>query len=378
MGYKLKKRRKTMWIILSIVTIITACIMIFINQPKFGRTPTGERLKRVTHSPNYRDGKFQNLSYTPQMTGKGGFLKALSELFSADTNRIPPKPIPTMKSDLYNLDIKEDVLVWFGHSSCFIQLDGKRILVDPVFSQAASPFSFVNKSFQGTEIYHAEDIPNIDYLIITHDHWDHLDYPTIKALQLRIKKVICALGVGEHFESWGFAKENIIEMDWEEEAVLSQGFELYCLPARHFSGRGFSSKQSLWASFLLQTSDFTLYIGGDGGYDTHFANIGKRFPEIDLAILENGQYNENWKYIHMLPQQTLQAGKDLHAKRVLPVHNSKFALGRHAWDEPLRTITQLHNPDDFTLITPRIGQIVYLKDTSQRFEQWWKELEIRN
>jgi L-ascorbate metabolism protein UlaG (beta-lactamase superfamily) len=299
----------------------------------------------------------------------------LKELLFSKTERRPEKPIPADKTDLHSLDIKEDILVWFGHSSCFVQLGGKRILIDPVFSSAASPFPFFNKAFDGTDIYSPEDIPDIDYLIITHDHWDHLDYPTVKAMKTRIKRVICPLGVGEHFERWNFGKENIIEMDWEEKAILSSEFELYCLPARHFSGRGFNPKQSLWASFLLKTSDFTLYAGGDGGYDTHFAEIGKRFTDIDLAILENGQYNEKWKYIHMLPEQTLKAGKDLRAKNVLPVHNSKFALAQHAWNEPLQTLTKLHHDNDFTLITPKIGQIVYLKDSLQHFERWWETVE---
>jgi L-ascorbate metabolism protein UlaG (beta-lactamase superfamily) len=370
---KSKRRKKTMWIIFSIIAIIVVGVMIFIHQPKFGSTPKGERLERVRRSPNYRDGKFQNLSPTPQITLDDGFFTGLADiLFTKTEQRKPPIPLPADKVDLYSLDRKDDILVWFGHSSCFVQLRGKRILIDPVFSQAASPLPFVNKAFKGTDIYTAEDIPDIDYLIITHDHWDHLDYPTVKTLESRIKQVICPLGVGEHFERWNFNKANIIEMDWEEKTVLSPEFELYCLPARHFSGRGFNQKQSLWASFLLKTSDFTLYIGGDGGYDTHFADIGKRFGEIDLALLENGQYNEKWRYIHMFPEQTLQAGKDLRAKKVLPVHNSKFALGQHPWNEPLQTLTQLHHDNDFTLITPIIGQIVYLKDTSQQFKHWWE------
>jgi L-ascorbate metabolism protein UlaG (beta-lactamase superfamily) len=370
---KKKRRKRSMWIIFSIVAMVIAIVVIFINQPKFGRTPKGERLEKVRHSPNYRNGRFQNLSPTQQITTNGGFLEALSEfLFHKTERRIPQKPIPADKINLHSLDVKEDILVWFGHSSCFVQLEGKRILIDPVFSRAASPVSFINKAFEGTDIYHPEDIPDVDYLIITHDHWDHLDYPVIKALKSRIKQVICPLGVGEHFERWDFGKEHILEMDWEEKTVLSPAFELYCLPARHFSGRGFFPKQSLWASFLIKTSNFTLYIGGDGGYDSHFADVGNRFPGIDLAILENGQYNEKWKYIHMFPEQTLNAGKDLHAKRVLPVHNSKFALAQHEWDEPLRKLSALHHENDFTLITPRIGQVVYLRDTLQVFEFWWE------
>ncbi len=365
-----------MWIILSIIVVIVAGVLIFIHTPQFGSISKGKRLERVHQSSDYREGKFQNISNTPQMTGDSGFFTAMLDFLFKKVDRLKPKNgIPVIKTDLHNLDRNEDVLIWFGHSSCFIQIDKKRILIDPVFSKAASPVSFINKAFKGTEVYTSEDIPDIDYLIISHDHFDHLDYPTIKALKSRTGKVICSLGVGAHFERWGFDKNNIIEMDWNEDTVLSPGFEVFCLPARHFSGRSLSPNQSLWASFLLKMPSFTIYIGGDGGYDTHFASIGERFPTIDLAILENGQYNENWKYIHMLPDQTLKAGKDLQAKRVLPVHNSKFALGQHAWDEPLRKVTALHNEDDFTLITPMIGQIVYLKDSTQTFNHWWIGVE---
>ena len=140
-------------------------------------------------------------------------------------------------------------------------------------------------------------MPDIDYLVISHDHWDHLDYNTVKKLKDRIGAVICPLGVGEHFEYWGFDKERLIELDWNEDANLVPGFMIHCLPARHFSGRRLTANQSLWASFLLEAPSQKIYIGGDGGYDTHYAEIGNRFPGIDLAILENGQYNEEWSLI---------------------------------------------------------------------------------
>ena len=252
------------------------------------------------------------------------------------------------------------MLVWFGHSSYLIQTGGKRILVDPVFCMA-SPVSFVNKPFKGTDIYKPEDMPDIDYLIISHDHWDHLDYNTVKKLRDRIGTVICPLGVGEHFEYWGFNKKQIVELDWNEDSSLETGFKVYCLPARHFSGRGLSSNQSLWASFLLQAPSQNIYIGGDGGYDTHYAEIGERFPNIDLAILENGQYNEEWKLIHMMPEQMSQAAKDLNAKKILTVHHSKYALARHPWDEPLQNAENMRNHDSLNVLIPEIGEIVKLE-----------------
>lgn len=371
-----KRAKKIMWVTLSIIGIFAIIVFIFLQQAQFGRTPTGERLTRVHNSTHYKDKNFQNQSLTPQLTGDKGFVKVMFDFLFGSKERVTPvDEIPSIKTDLLNLDGSKDILVWFGHSSYFIQIDGKRILVDPVFSGSASPVSFTTKAFKGADNYKADDMPNIDYLFISHDHWDHLDYETIEKLKPKVGKVICSLGVGEHFEYWGHDTNKIIEMDWSENTVLDSGFTAFCLPARHFSGRGLSPKQSLWSSFLLQTPTFKIYLGGDSGYDSHFASIGKDFEGIDLAILENGQYDNDWKYIHMMPEQVLQASKDLKAKRLLPVHSSKFALSKHAWDEPLKRITEANKDNEQDVITPMIGEIVYLKDTTQVFRQWWLGLE---
>jgi len=273
------------------------------------------------------------------------------------------------------LDSNIDVLVWFGHSSYFIQIDGKKILVDPVLSGSASPLSFTTKAFKGSDPYKADDIPEIDYLFITHDHWDHLDYDTIIKLKPKIKKVICPLGLGENLEYWGYNPTIIIEKDWNEKIILDSSFTAYTVPARHFSGRSFQRNKSLWTAFVLHTPTFKFYIGGDGGYDTHFAEIGKTFGEFDLAILENGQYNDKWKYIHMKPEEVLQAAKDLKAKRLLPVHSSKFALALHPWNEPLKRITAANKQINLPLLTPIIGEQVKLKDSIQFFPEWWEGIQ---
>ncbi len=356
-----------------IIFLILLSIFLFVKHPKFGKTPHGERLELVKKSPNYKNGIFQNLSETPQLAEEATFSKIFHDLFFSK-NRRPKHKIPSQKNDLLHLPPNDDVLVWFGHSSYFIQIDGKRILVDPVFSGNASPFSFMIKAFGGADVYNSEDIPEIDYLFITHDHWDHLDYKTILRLKPRVGKVITGLGTGEHLEYWGFGNEQIIEKDWYQSVELGGGFTVTVTPARHFSGRGLKSKQSLWASFVLQTPTFRIFIGGDGGYDFHFAETGQKFGPFDLAILENGQYNISWKYIHMMPEQVLQAAKDLKAKRLFPVHNSKFALANHAWDEPLKKITELNKEAKLPVITPMIGEKVLLKKESQEFSNWWEEI----
>ncbi len=372
----MRKLKRMMWVIISIVAVLVIAVLIFVNQASFGSIPKGERKQRVENSPNYRDGKFQNINDTPQLTSDKGFVGAMWDFIFGDYPRTKPiDEMPYLKTDLLNLDRNKDILVWFGHSSYFIQIDGRRILVDPVLTGAASPVSFVNKPFKGADTYKPEDIPDIDYLVITHDHWDHLDYKTVMEIKPRTRKVVCGLGVGEHFEYWGFDRENIIELDWNEESPLDTDFYIYCLPARHFSGRGLSPNQSLWASFLLQTPTQKVYMGGDSGYDTHYKAIGERFDDIDLAILENGQYGEGWKYIHMMPEETLQASKDLKTSKLLSLHHAKYVLANHPWDDPLKRITEANKSGEMDIITPIIGEVVFLKDSTQVFTRWWENIE---
>lgn len=268
---------------------------------------------------------------------------------------VPELPMDAVKADLKELRADSDLIVWFGHSSYLLQLSGRRFLVDPVFYKA-SPVSFVNRPFPGTDIYRPEDLPmRIDYLVITHDHWDHLDYETVIKLRRRVDKVICPLGVGEHFEYWGYDKSQLVELDWNESSQLIDGFAVHCLPARHFSGRGLQSNKTLWASFLLATPSLTVFVGGDGGYGRHFRDIGTRFPGIDVAILENGQYNEDWRYIHTMPQELGLAARDIGAKRVIAMHHSKYALARHRWDEPLDNEKKAARQYDLNLVVLRMG-----------------------
>lgn len=349
--------RMVIGIIVGIIAVLCVTVLVFLNLPRFGRLPQGERLERIKRSPHYKDGSFQNLHPTQQITSDKGRLQTMWQFLTSKPDGLYPKnPIPVIKTDLKNLPADQDVMVWFGHSSYLLQLSGKRVLVDPVFCMAA-PVSFINKPFKGTDIYKPDDMPDIDYLIISHDHWDHLDYRTIMQLKDRIGKVICPLGVGEHFEYWGFDKEKLIELDWQENASLDNGFAVYCLPARHFSGRGLSPNQSLWASFLLQTPSGKVYVGGDSGYDTHFEEIGRQFPDIDLAILENGQYNEDWRYIHTMPRYLSQVAKDLNARRIVTVHHSKYALARHPWNEPLKNEKEMAENSSLSLIVPIIGEV---------------------
>ena len=355
-----------------IVVIFAVVVYMFMQQDKFGKRPAGERLELIKQSPNYKNNAFQNLSHTPSLTEGVSMTSVLKEfLFNKNELKKPSQDIPTVKTDLLNLDPAENVVVWFGHSSYFIQIDGKKILVDPVLSGSVSPISFTNKAFEGTDVYTTDDFPEIDYLFISHDHWDHLDYKTIMKLKSKIKTIICGLGTGAHLEYWGFDTNLIIEKDWNETITLKDGFVVNTVPARHFSGRSFIRNKALWMSFVLQTPTSKLFIGGDSGYDTHFETIGKQFGPFDLVFLENGQYDKSWKYIHMAPNEVLQAAVDLKAKALFPVHSSKFVLANHNWNEPLSRISELAETSEISLMTPLIGEKAIIK-SEKVFPKWWE------
>jgi L-ascorbate metabolism protein UlaG (beta-lactamase superfamily) len=366
--------KRVLIVFFTILVLFTIVAFFYMKQDKFGRLAEGSRLERIKKSPNFRDGIFQNIHHTPQISEGYGYTEVMYEfLFKHNPRRKPVDKIPSMKTDLLNLSPAHDILVWFGHSSYFIQLDGKRILADPVFSGDASPVPGTNKAFAGTDRYNTDDLPPIDYIFISHDHYDHVDYTTLLQLISKTGKIFCGLGVGAHLELWGFRPEQIIECDWNEEIRPDSGFVVHTMPARHFSGRALSANKSLWLSYVFASPTMKIYIGGDSGYDTHFADVGGKFGPIDLAILENGQYDIKWKYIHLLPEEVIKAAKDLRAKRLFPVHSSKFAMANHAWDEPLIKVTELARAEKtpLPLVTPIIGEIVNLKDSSQVFSQWW-------
>lgn len=364
-----------MYLFLVIVLIAALLLFLLIRSEQMGSLATGERLKRIEMTRTYRNGAFENLEITPAFKeGINQFTVFKSFFTGRDKRNVPSVPLPVELTDLKTLDREENVLIWFGHSSYYLQIDGNRIVVDPVFSDRASPIPGSIKAFPMTHSYGMNDLPDeIDLVIITHDHWDHLDYPTFRQLRGRVGRIVTSLGVGAHLERWGFPATQFDELYWGEELAIGN-LKITATPARHFSGRGLKRNTSLWSSFVLQSGSARLFIGGDSGYGKHFKAIGEQYGPFDLAILENGQYNEYWKYIHLMPEETVQAAQDLDAQVLLPVHHSKFPLSNHAWDEPLIRVSAEARKRGFPLWTPRLGQLVYL-DRENVFEQWWKNVE---
>lgn len=362
--------RKIMQILLLLIIILGLTTYLFLQQKVFGKNPTGTRLTRIEKSPNYRDGFFQNQSVTEVMSEGASTLGTMWKFLNKTKNVEPQQIMPSIKTDLINLADDKPTIVWFGHSSYLIKSKGFTILMDPVFSGSASPVSFFGKSFAGSDVYNVDDMPKIDMLILSHDHYDHLDYETITKLIPKVKKFYTALGVGEHLEHWGVKPENIVEFDWWENQQISPNISITATPARHFSGRGFTRAKSLWASYVLKIHGYNLFLGGDSGYDKHFKIIGDKFGPFDIAFLENGQYNMDWHAIHTLPEETAQAAKNLNTKVLMPVHWGKFVLAFHDWNEPISDLKKIMDKQNIKLTTPLIGEPVVL-DGVYPDKIWW-------
>jgi L-ascorbate metabolism protein UlaG (beta-lactamase superfamily) len=359
--------------------------------PVFGKAPGGARLQRILRSNHYKDNHFENVVPTTVALEGVSFFKMMRDMRHRPASAQPDHAIPSVHTDLRALPKDRATIVWFGHSSYLLQINQTTILVDPVFSGHASPVSFLAKAYPGTGVYTAADMPEIDIMLLTHDHYDHLDYTTIRQLMPTTKHYCTSLGVGAHLESWGIAPEKITELDWWEswsagatgvgaaraggqsvDEAVDGRITFTATPARHFSGRSFKRAGTLWSAFVLKAGGYSLFLGGDSGYERHFKEIGERFGPFDLAILECGQYGKNWPYIHMLPEETVQAALDLRAAALMPVHWGKFTLSLHPWDEPILRVTVAAAERGMPVATPMIGEPVVVGEAYPH-ARWWEE-----
>ncbi len=363
-----------LYLIFTVILLVTIYLLVM-NRPDFGAAPKGKRLERIRQSKLYKNRQFRNISHTPSITEGYSPIKVTYDFILGKKDPLlkPLKNIPAIHTDLKRIRKDQDVFIWLGHSSYYLQTDGVSFLVDPVLSLYGSPFKYFNKAFKGSDLFKPEDIPDLDYLIITHDHFDHLDYPTVKSIRDRTEKAIVPLGAGAHLERWGYAEENLIEEEWGTAVLLKNNLKITFTPARHFSGRKIKQNNTLWTSYVLETPTKKIFLGGDSGYDSHFKMIGEQFGPFDYAVLENGQYDEAWRYIHALPEDVIQAAIDLKAKHSIPVHSSKFALALHPWNEPLQKVTGLGKEKGLNILTPMIGEVVDMNHTHYQFSNWWED-----
>lgn len=358
-------------ILIGILTIFLLAYWV-LNLPVFGNPPQKARFQRIKKMPNYKEGEIKNQSLTPAKSDDVTYAQMMAKIIKGNKNGSPKRTLPHIKPDFLTSDLLK--ITWFGHSSYLIQVDGKNILVDPVFSERTSPFQFLGtKRFDGTNFIQPEDLPHIDLMIITHDHYDHLDYTSILKLKTKTAQFLTSLGVGAHLEYWGIETAKITELAWGESTSPMANFSFTATPARHFSGRRFKRNQTLWSSFVMQTKFNKVFVGGDSGYDKHFKEIGEKHGPFDLAILECGQYNTMWPLIHMFPEEVAQAAIDLQSAILMPVHWGKYRLALHDWDDSIKRVVAKSEELGVKIATPMLGESFYLNGELP-IKHWWGNL----
>jgi len=334
-----------------------------------GKDPEGEELARLDTVPNYKNGSFENLAERSDSTVKRSRLRMM--LHRRPETIRPSHALPWVKTDLKTLAAPAPTIVWFGHSSLLIKTGQGNILIDPIFSNHAGPVPGLVTAFPGTKHYHAEDMPPIDVLIISHDHYDHLDYRTLKKLKDHIKTAIVPMGVGSDLVYWGFDPKKIIELNWNQSAILPGGLRITATPAQHRSNRSYSKEnKTLWASYVIQAGSYRLFYSGDSGYGPHFKQIGQQYGPFDLALLECGQYSPNWPWTHLWLGQAAQAAVDLHARLLQPIHWAKFVEADHPWNEPIKSLLPAAEKLGIPVNVPRIGEPYTLGDPPRKLV-WW-------
>ncbi|WP_436515202.1 MBL fold metallo-hydrolase [Ekhidna sp. To15] len=371
--------KRIMLVIISIILLIVLSVVIFFRTaPQIGGKATGDRLERMQNAPNFKEGKFQNTVETKMEMTWETLKKSLSHYLFADKSfKNPQQPIRVQPFNVEAFaQVPDDSIAfaWFGHSTILMRVNGVTILADPVLEGSrASMFSFMGpERFDYSDHISVEDLPDIDAIILSHDHYDHLDYPTIKALNEKVNRFYLPLGVGAHFEAWGVPAAHITELNWWDEVEV-EGLKLAFTPTRHFSGRGFGDRfKTLWGSWVIMGNNKRLYFSGDSGYFPGFKEIGNKYGPFDLTFMECGAYNEGWSEIHMFPEETAQAHLDVKGKLLMPIHWGKFDLSLHPWKESVERLSSKAEEENISLFTPEVGQMISLSD-SRNLDSWWEE-----
>lgn len=338
----------------------------------FGGKITTPLRNQYQQSPNWKEGKFQNLQPTRMNIGLKDFPKLLYQQFNNRSQKQPSQPIPIQyfEKDKFLSDDPVIKFAWYGHSAILLRMNGKNIFIDPMLGPDASPIApFKTERFSKDSLDLIDDFPDLDLVLLTHDHYDHLDFESIKRLKAKTKRYYVALGVKRHLQKWGVDAALVEEFDWWD-SLDFDGIRITFTPTRHFSGRGMTDRSlSLWGGWAFQCAKESIWFSGDGGFGDHFEEIGKRLGTFDFAFMECGQYNEHWRQLHLFPDESVIAAKHALVNKIMPVHWAGFNLAPHGWKEPVEQFTSVALDQNMEYIVPQLGQIVKLDEKHQ--DKWW-------
>lgn len=363
-------------VIVGVIAVVSLFAIVFLKawKPFGGKASKADRKNYAERAANFDGKKFHNEEDFSAVMDKNAAPDPLT--FSKRQTRPDfefPTKMPDYLSDPENrLPLEEFRVTWFGHSSLLLQMHGMNILIDPVFSEMISPVSWVgSKRFSHPPVSVAQ-LPEIDILILSHDHYDHLDYDVICEIDPKVKQYIVPLGVENHLKRWKVKAEKITNMAWWEETEIN-GLTIACTPAQHFSGRKLvDNMTTLWCSWVLKDDYHKIFENGDSGFAPHFEKIHEKYGDFDFALMECGQYDVQWPKVHMFPEQSAHAAKVLGAKVVQPIHWGAIVLFRHGWDDPVERFLLAAEKENLTVITPCIGQTARLETPSLFMERWWR------
>ena len=356
--------------LLALAAIIFIAVLIVWQDPEFGGKMDDMSQEKAESSPQYIDGNFEN---NPEAL-PNNFMTTIREM-RGDQVRIPPGPFPAEIPAIGDTVGMGLAATWFGHATVYVEMDGKRIMTDPMLSTHAFPLKWLAPKRYNPPPINAGDLPAIDFVTISHDHYDHLDMNTVITLAENGTQFFVGIGIKAHLVKWGVPVEQINEMDWWESVTIDD-HTIHCTPARHYSGRKWMDNSTLWTSWVIESNDHTIFHSGDSGYGPHFKEIGSKFGQIDIAFIKVGDYgvDAGWRDIHMHTEHSVQAAKDLNTQMIFPIHGGTFQLSYHDWFEPINLAVKYAGEQDVPLVTPKLGQTIS-PDDSLVSEMWWKPLE---
>jgi L-ascorbate metabolism protein UlaG (beta-lactamase superfamily) len=344
---------------------------------QFGAKASKANIESYSKSKHWNGKIFLNLEETKMEFGFYDLPKLLYKQFFERTGREPKQnlPLQAFDSSRFLEEASHAKFIWYGHSVVLMRIANLTVLIDPMLGQNAAPIApFAVKRFSKDTLNIIPELPEIDVLIMSHDHYDHLDYDSIQNLKSKVKKYYVALGVARHLIEWGIPKEDITEFDWWQDEQIGD-LQITFTPSRHFSGRGLLDRaKGLWGGWVFKTETENIWFSGDGGYGQHFKEIGERLGPFDFAFMECGQYNTYWHQIHMYPEESVQAGIEGKSSCLMPVHWGGFSLALHGWKEPAERFVADCKQAGLNYRTPKLGELMEMGDLKET-EEWWESIE---